>query len=181
MTGRTPAPAANALEAFVRRARAGEVMLEADFFDLARALERELGDAIDVPHGGALRALLAPGFRDGSFYLADAFAPALRPARDALLREDDDLAARRAAIGARVRALCGVDVTGDEAIVLRRRYDGPLPDGAVVTRETFAWRFVVIRAGTTERDRAFATLARVEAEARRTLADAIARVAQDGC
>ena len=96
------------------------------------------GDAADLrpPQLAALCAVLAPG-RDGAgFYLADAFAPGLRAARAAVADAEAAFDTRRAAVAALVRDAAGVDPVGDEFVVLRDVYDGPLPDGVRVVRET---------------------------------------------
>ena len=117
--------------------------------------------------------------RGARFYLDDASAPALRSARARCCDAEDAIAAERASIAARLHEVCGVDVTSDEALVLRARDDGPLPDGLAVTRETSALRLVQIRVDATARDAALAQLTRAEVDARRELADAIARVPRD--
>jgi DNA mismatch repair protein MutS2 len=77
--------------------------------------------------------------------------------------------ARRAEIGARVRAAIGVDPVGDEFVVLRDVYDGPLPDDVLVVRETPAYRLGTLRAVSPQRDAVLAQLAEIEDDARRAL------------
>jgi DNA mismatch repair protein MutS2 len=169
----------------VARARAGDPLSDVDFYELGRFVDAvaALGRAWDAAHGGAerrppqldaLRAVLAPG-RDGAgFYLADAFGSGLRAARAALADAEAAVDARREAIAARVRDATGVDPVGDELVVLRDVYDGPLPDGVRVVRETPAYRAAVIGVLSPERDAAFARLADEEERARRALAERVA-------
>ncbi|HEY0383357.1 MAG TPA: hypothetical protein VGC72_14275 [Candidatus Elarobacter sp.] len=144
------------------------------------------GDAVDdadrasqrrPPELDALRAVLAPGRDSGGFYLADAFAPGLRAARAALVEAEAEADARREAIAGRVRDAIGVDPVGDEFVVLRDVYDGPLPDGVRVVRETPTYRTAVIGVLSPERDAALARLADEEEGARRALAEGVAREA----
>ena len=129
------------------------------------------------PRLDVLRAVLAPG-RDGAgFYLADAFAPGLRAARAALAEAEAAVDARRDAIAALVRDAIGVDPVGDEFVVLRDVYDGPLPDGVRVVRETPTYRTAAIGVLAPERDAALARLSEEEETARRSLAERVAREA----
>jgi DNA mismatch repair protein MutS2 len=123
----------------------------------------------------ALREVLAPGRSGSEFYLADAFGPGLRAARAALARAEAELDARREAIAARVRDATGIDPAGEEFVVLRDAYAGPLPDDVLVVRETPTYRVGAIRAVSPQRDAALARLMEEEEAARRTLAERIAR------
>jgi hypothetical protein len=126
------------------------------------------------PELAALRAVLAPG-RDGAgFYLADVFAPGLRGARAALVDAEAAVDARREAIAARVRDAIGVDPVGAEFVVLRDVYDGLLPDGVRVVRETPTYRAAAIDVVSPERDAALARLTEEEDDARRVLAERVA-------
>lgn len=164
-----------ALRRIARLARAGEALSDVDVFELARAAD----GVADLPGLDGVRALLAPGRRDGGFYLDDAFAEPLHGARAAYARAEAELDARRAAVALQLRALCGIDITGEEFIVMRDRYDGPLPDDVVLIRETDDHRAAVIRVDAAGRDAALETLARAEREARRALGDAIARLVSE--
>jgi DNA mismatch repair protein MutS2 len=168
------------------RARAGDTLSDVDFYELGRFVDAlaTLRNAWDAAHGAveerppaldALRTLLAPGREGAGFYLADAFDAALAPARAVLAAAEAAVDTRRVAIAARVRAITGVDPIGDEFVVLRDVYDGPLPDDVRVVRDAPAYRTVAIDATSSARDDALAQLARAEDEARRTLADRIAR------
>ena len=144
-----------------------------------RGMPHPIGPPPDLrpPRLDALRAVLAPG-RDGAgFYLADAFAAGLRGARAALADAEAAVDVRREAIAALVRDAVGVDPVGDEFVVLRDVYDGPLPDGVRVVRETPTYRTAAIVALAPERDAALARLADVEEGARRVLAERVAREA----
>lgn len=168
------------------RARTGDTLSDVDFYELGRFVDAlaMLRNTWDAAHGAleerppvldALRMLLAPG-RDGAgFYLADAFDASLAPARAVLAAAEAGVDARRVAIAARVRAVTGVDPIGDEFVVLRDVYDGPLPDDVRVVRDAPAYRTVTIDGTSSARDDALAQLARAEDEARRTLAERIAR------
>ncbi|HEV2741387.1 MAG TPA: hypothetical protein VGU66_22695 [Candidatus Elarobacter sp.] len=178
----------------VARARAGDALSDVDFYELgrfvdaldalARAWDAAIRDGVaedDLarerrpPQLDALRATLAPG-RDGAgFYLTDAFAPGLRDARAAFVGAEAAADARREAIATRVRDAIGVDPVGDEFVVLRDVYDGPLPDGVRVVRETPTYRTAAIGVPSPERDAALARLAEEEECARRVLAERIAR------
>jgi DNA mismatch repair ATPase MutS len=170
------------------RARAGDALDDADFYELGRfadaltALARAWDAAGGGPHGrppelAALRDVLAPG-RDGAgFYLADAFAPELRDARAAFAAAEATLDERRDAVAARVRDALGVDAVGDEFVVLRDVNEGDVPDGVRVVRETATYRVMTIVAVSAERDAAFARLAGEEEEVRRGLAEDVARLA----
>jgi len=180
----------------VARARAGDALSDVDFYELGRFVDALDAlahawdaasdpdadadeDAADLrpPQLGALRAVLAPG-RDGAgFYLADAFALGLSAARAAVADAEAAFDARRAAIAALVRDAAGVDPVGDEFVVLRDVYDGPLPDGVRLVRETATYRTAAIVVAAPERDAALERLAEEEEGARRSLAERVAREA----
>ena len=178
----------------VARARAGDALTDVDFYELGRFVDAldALARAWDAASGAdaradaaglrppqldALRAVLAPG-RDGAgFYLADAFASGLRAARASVADAEAAFDARRAAIAALVREAAGVDPVGDEFVVMRDVYDGPLPDDVRVVRETPTYRTAAIVVLAPERDAALARLAEDEDGARRTLAERVAHEA----
>ena len=168
----------------VARARAGDALTDVDFYELGRFVDAldALARAWDAAGGGterrppvldALRGILARGRDGGTFYLADAFAPGLRAARDALGVAEAEFEVRREAIAARVRDAIGVDPVGEEFVILRDVYDGPLPDDVLIARETPTYRAASIRVVLPQRDAALARLAEEEEEARRTLAERI--------
>ena len=170
------------------RARAGDALGDVDFYELGRLVDAldALARAWDAAHGPAearpptaegLRAVLAPGREGAGFYLADAFAPGLHDARAALERAEAVYEQRREAIAARVRDVTGVDVTGEEFVVLRDVYEGPLPEGAFVVREAPTYRTAAIRLAAPDRDAALERLAAEEEAARWVLAERIAREA----
>ncbi|HEY0395710.1 MAG TPA: hypothetical protein VGD01_14520 [Candidatus Elarobacter sp.] len=172
----------------VSRARAGDTLTDVDLYELGRfadaltALARawdSAGGAADrrPPEPAGLREILAPGRDGASFYLADAFAAQLPAARAALAAAEADYEARREAIAARVRDAIGIDAAGDEFVVLRDVYDGPLPDDVLLVRETPTYRAATVRVVAPERDAALARLATAEDEARRALTERIAREA----
>jgi hypothetical protein len=183
----------------VARARAGDALGDVDFYELGRftdalaALAHAWDGAVvplaepddDLarsdrfaerrpPQLDRLRALLEPG-RDGAgFYLSDAFGSGLRAARAALADAEAAVDARREEIAARVRGAAGVDPVGDEFVVLREVYDGPLPDGVRIVREAPTYRTAAIGVASAERDAALTLLSEQEEEARRALAERIA-------
>jgi DNA mismatch repair protein MutS2 len=183
----------------VARARVGDPLGDVDFYELGRfadataALARAWDAAVSPsaapndpnhvitdrrpPAVDALSAVLAPGREGAGFYLDDAFGPGLRAARAALAAAEADAEARREAIAARVRDATGVDPVGEEFVVLRDVYAGPLPDGVLIVRETPTYRTAAIRVVSPERDAAFTRLAEEEEAARRALAERIAREA----
>ena len=179
----------------VARARAGDPLDDVDFYELGRfvdaldALVRAWDAAVlrqaqddraaerRPPVLDALRAALAPGRDGGGFYLADAFASGLPAARAAVAQAEAEYEARREAIAARVRDAIGVDAAGDEFVVLRDVYDGPLPDDVLVVRETPTYRVGAFRVVVPQRDAALARLAGVEEDARRALAQHVAQQA----
>jgi DNA mismatch repair protein MutS2 len=179
----------------IARARVGDQLGDVDFYELGRfvdaldALARgwdtamrepppsQVGDDRRPPVLSGLRAVLAPGRERGEFYLVDAFAPGLRSARAALAGAEASFDAQREAIAARVRDALGVDPVGDEFVVLRGVYDGPLPDDVRAVRETPTYRVLSLAVVVPERDAAFAALAEQEERARRMLAETVAREA----
>ncbi|MBV8579867.1 MAG: hypothetical protein JOZ86_04460 [Candidatus Eremiobacteraeota bacterium] len=172
----------------VARARVGDPLSDVDFYELgrfvdavaavARAWDAAGGDTARRPPAlDALRTLLAPGREGAGFYLADAFAPGLRAARETLAAEETAFETRREAIAARVRDAIGIDPAGDEFVVLRDVYDGPLPDDVLVVRETPTYRAAALRVVAPARDAALARLADEEEAARRALAEQVAREA----
>jgi hypothetical protein len=170
----------------VARARAGDLLGDVDFYELGRFVDGldavarawNAHDARPLPAPDGLRAALAPG-RDGAgFYLADAFAAPLRAAREALADAEAEYDARRESIAARVRDAIGVDPVGDEFVVLRDVYDGPLPDDVLVVRETPTYRAAALSVVSPRRDTALARLAEAEDGARRTLSEKVAREAE---
>ncbi|MDB5095235.1 MAG: hypothetical protein JWO85_3336 [Candidatus Eremiobacteraeota bacterium] len=179
----------------VARARAGDALGDVDFYELGRfvdalealargwdAAQREPSPSRErddrrPPVLNGLHAVLAPGRERGGFYLADAFAPGLRVARAALAEAEASFDAQRETIAARVRDALGVDPVGDEFVVLRGVYDGPLPDDVRAVRETPTYRVLRLAVVVPERDAAFAALAEEEERARRMLAEAVAREA----
>ncbi len=170
------------------RARAGDPLDDVDFYELGRFVDAlgVLARAWDAAGGTAerrpptldeLSVLLAPGRDGGAFYLADAFGPGLAPARSALAAAEAAYEAQREAIAARVRETLGVDPTGEEFVVLRDQYDGPLPSDVLLVRETPTYRVAAIRVLAPERDAALARLAEEEDGARRALAQRVADLA----
>jgi len=174
--------------AIVARARAGDPLNDADFYELGRFV-----DALDVfarawdgaggeasrrpPVLEALRDLLAPGRSGGEFYLAAEFAPGLHEARAAVERAEERYEALRDSIAARVRDAIGIDAAGDELVVLRADYDGPLPDELFVVRETPTYRAARLRVTAPDRDDALARLSTEEEAARRALAERVSQQA----
>ena len=177
----------------VARARAGDPLNDVDFYELGRFVDAldALARAWDAAAGRAssdaatarppalasLRDVLAPGRAGAEFYLADAFGPELGEARAALADSEAELDARREAIAARVRDATGVDPVGEEFVVLRDVYAGPLPDDVVVVRDTPTYRVAAIRGASPQRDAALARVTEREEAARLALAERVAREA----
>ncbi|HEX3468835.1 MAG TPA: hypothetical protein VHT05_12230 [Candidatus Elarobacter sp.] len=168
------------------RARAGDQLGDVDFYELGRFVDAlaALARAWDAAGGApeqrppvlhTLAAILAPGRAGGGFYLADAFGAALPPVRAALAAAEAEIDAQRDALAARVRAETGVDPVGDEFVVLRDVYDGPLPDGARVVRDAPAYRSAAFELDTDVRDAALMRLTEAEETVRRALAERVAR------
>ncbi|HYZ17829.1 MAG TPA: hypothetical protein VE591_15570 [Candidatus Acidoferrum sp.] len=174
--------------AIVARARVGDALSDVDFYELSRFVDAldALARAWDA-EGGALelrppvldrvRAMLAPGRREGGFYLAEGFGPELGHARTALTDAEANVERRREAIAARLRAGIGVDPVGEEFVVLREVYDGPLLEGVQLVRETPTYRVFTIGILAPERDAALARVAEAEERARLALAERIAQEA----
>jgi DNA mismatch repair protein MutS2 len=169
------------------RARAGDPLTDVDFYELGRFVDALAGlaRAWDAAGGvaarrpptlDALHAILAPGRGHGGLDLADTFGPGLPAARAALADAEAQIDARREAIAARVREATGVDPVGDEFVVLREVYAGPLPDGVRVVRDAAAYRTAAFEVSSSARDAALAELTRAEEQARRALAERIAGV-----
>jgi hypothetical protein len=167
------------------RARAGDPLGDVDFYELGRFVDglAALARAWDAAGGAperrpptlaALEMILAPGRENGGFYLVDTFGEALPAARAALAAAEAELDARREAIAQHVRATTGVDPVGDEFVVLREVYDGPLPDGVRLVRDAPTYRTAALELSTGARDAAFARMSEAEEQARRALAERIA-------
>jgi hypothetical protein len=167
------------------RARAGDALTDVDFYELGRFVDAlaALARAWDAAGGAAarrpptleaVRAILAPGRANGGFYLADAFGSELPATRAELAGAEAEIDARREAIAARVREATGVDPVGDEFVVLRDVYAGPLPDGVRVVRDAATYRTVAIDLTSSGRDAALAQLTQAEEQARRALAERVA-------
>jgi hypothetical protein len=134
------------------RARAGAVLDDVDFFDVARfldALDRiaELTDAaafagFDLPRPErSLAQTLGPGRGSPeAFYLDGAFDPALAGARAALERHQALYDAARSRLSARAAQYAGVERVRDgEFVLLRERVRDPLPKEIHVLREAPAY------------------------------------------
>jgi DNA mismatch repair protein MutS2 len=173
----------------VARARVGDRLDDVDFYELGR-----FADAVDAlrrawdaaggdgsrrpPPLHSLQSALAPGREGAGFYLADAFAPGLRAARAVLADAEAAYDREREWIAAGVRDVLGIDPAGDEFVVLRDAYDGPLPGDVRIVRETPTYRVLAFAIVSPERDAAFAALAEEEEAARRVLAERIAHEAE---
>jgi DNA mismatch repair protein MutS2 len=173
----------------VARARVGDPLGDVDFYELGRFVDALdlLGRAWDAAGGegprrppalDGLREALAPGREGQGFYLADAFAPTLRAARAALADAEAAVDRERERIAAGVRDVLGIDPAGDEFVVLRDAYDGPMPGDVRVVRETPTYRVLAFALVVPQRDAAFAALADAEDAARRVLSERIAREAE---
>jgi hypothetical protein len=173
--------------ALVSRLRLGEPISDADLLELLRFVDgvAEVARIWDGAGGSAerrppvpavLAALLAPGRREGGFYLSDAFAPGLAGARAAFTAAEDAVETQRAVVAERVRDAFGIDVVGEEFVVLRES-DGALPAGVRVVRETPTYRLLTIEVAAAERDVAAVQLLEEEERARAALAERAAHEA----
>jgi hypothetical protein len=167
------------------RARAGEALVDVDFYELLRFADAVEGLARDWDAAGApapsrpvtvsaLVELLAPGRTAAGFYLADAFATELASLRAHLREADARLDAQRGELAERVRAAIGIVPAGDEFVVLRDVYDGPLPTGMRLVHDAPTYRSVVLILDATERDAALGAVAAAEDAARHALAARVA-------
>ncbi|MGP6159339.1 MAG: MutS-related protein [Vulcanimicrobiaceae bacterium] len=135
--------------AALARARAGEVLADVDFHQLARfedglaGMQAVAGGALDVPApDDALAAAFAPGRGSAhSFYLADAFDAELATRRaEAAAAEAAFDAARSRIAEAVARALGITHVRDGEFVVMREAFPGPLPAAVRVVREAPTYR-----------------------------------------
>lgn len=173
----------------VARLRAGDPPSDVDFYELSRFVDalEAVRRAWDAAGGGVefrppvlegLSALLAPGRREGGFYLADPFGVGLHAARSALADAEAAVDARREAVAARVRDAIGVDPVGEEFVVLREVYNALLPEGVRIVRETPTYRVFAIDVLSPELDAAAARLGEEEERARLRLGERIAGEAE---
>jgi hypothetical protein len=169
----------------VARAGAGEVLSDADFFDLVRfgdalaAIAAPARDAVlDVPRIDAkLAAALAPGRVGGAtFYLDDAFEHGLASARGDAARRQAEYDAARSRLSGRVAGLVGLSsVREGEFVVMRDALPAPLPEGLRVLREapTYVLCELALDSGTlaalAARDAAVAAVAVAEERVRERL------------
>jgi hypothetical protein len=168
------------------RARAGDTLVDVDFYELLRfadALEvlARAWDAADAAAQArpapvtALAELLAPGRTPAGFYLADAFGADLASLRARVRAADERLDAQRSALVERVRAEKGIVPAGDEFVALRDVYDGPLPAGVRLVHDAPTYRSVALILDAAERDAALDAVAAAEEAARHALAAHVAR------
>ena len=175
--------------AIAQRVSAGDVLEDADFFELARfcdAVEavRAYNDAALalLPVSVApLREVLRPGRRAaGAFYLDDAFEPALAAARVRASERQAAFEAARGRLLERVaRGLERDDLREHEFIIMRDAARGPLPEHVRVVRETPAYFLCEIDldedalAALARRDAALTALAAAEDAARERLSASV--------
>jgi DNA mismatch repair protein MutS2 len=182
--------------AAVARARAGVVLADGDFFEVARfldavALIRSLARE-DVfartplpPRDERLAALLEIGrTRERSFYLADAFDGDLASARRRAVEERVRLDAERARLTAHVASFAGLDHIRDgEFVLMRDRVTGQLPPEIRVLREAPTYYLCEIAldapalGALSAVDVAEAAVAELEERGRARLTDHVARSA----
>jgi hypothetical protein len=175
------------------RARAGDVLSDADFFDLTRFGDalRDLaaivaGTSVKIPAFDCdLVAALAPGRVGGrSFHLADAFDPKLHVARNAAAAAQTTFDLARSRLEGRVAAALGLaHVRDGEFVVMRGGVSDVLPPEVRVVREAPTYRLCELaldgpaREALAERDAAAARVAEAEERVRAELSHVVARVA----
>ncbi len=184
------------------RAGSGEILEDADFFDLVRFCEalRDLGDvagsgalalteadaALAVPAIDAtLEAALAPGRKDGKgFYLAGAFDPALSAARAEAAQRQSAFDVARSRLEQRAAAALGWEQVRDgEFIVMRDAAVQPLPPEIRVLREAPSYLLCELSlddatlASLAARDAALAQVAAAEEAVRARLSRTVAAAA----
>ena len=175
----------------VSRATAGDPLSDVDFFELGRlaaALEATAA-AWDAAGGGAagrpptiapLAGVLAPGRAGGAFYLADAFDPALIPARAAYAAADAEVAGARRQLAESLDPAFQPPAGAEEFIVMRDLMP-TVPAGLRVVREAPGYRLLTVEldadalAAVDRREAALAQLGRTEDLVRRALAQEVAR------
>jgi hypothetical protein len=183
----------------LERARAGATLADTDCFELCRFFDacddvasraRDIASlAAFAPLGrcaDALRRALAPGrSRERSFYLVDAFEPALAAARDEARRAQTDLdLARSHARDAIARAL-GLDTIHDGEFTLARERGRSLPPSVRVLREGATYLLCRLEPGDAEllalarRDVAEAAVAEIEERVRAQLSAIVAAHANE--
>ncbi|MFN2461039.1 MAG: hypothetical protein ABR591_10175 [Candidatus Velthaea sp.] len=178
----------------LERARMGDALSDVDLFalgqftDVLAAIERAWrdagGTAAALPQVPAVAELLAPGRRDGAFYLDDAFAAELAAARSAFAAADAASRAERERLAAALAPALGFVPDGDEFIVMRDAVAG-VPAGAHVVRETPSYRLLTValddsaQALDAVRAAALAALAQCESAVRLRLSEEAARLAGD--
>jgi len=172
------------------RARGGEILSDADFFDLMRFDEalRDLaalcaGTSLAVPEPDpALAEALAPGRRPGrSFHLDDAFDDGLRSARDAAAAAQAACDAARSRLAARAAAAAGIATIRDgEFVLMRDAAPATLPPEIRVVREAPTYLLCELAldaealAAVAARDAAAARVAAVEEGVRARLSAVVA-------
>jgi hypothetical protein len=167
------------------RARAGDSLVDVDFYELLRfadavdGLAREW-DAAGAPGAGrpvsvaALADVLAPGRTPAGFYLAGAFGDELASLRARVRDADARLDAQRRELTESVHAAIGIVPVGDEFVILRDVYDGPLPAGVRLVHDAPTYRSTALILDAAERDAALGAVAAAEEAARHALAARIA-------
>jgi hypothetical protein len=177
--------------AILSRARAGDPLGDVDFYELgrfadaleavARAWAQAGGAADEVPALPVIGELLARGRTGPGFYLDDAFDPVLADARATMAEADARVERELARLAAGAADELGFVPAGDEFVIVREHFAGPLPHGVRVVRETPAYRLCALERDVpallaeTERDGERRLLAAEEERVRRELAEAIAR------
>ncbi len=167
------------------RARAGDALVDVDFYELLRFADAVDGlarawDAAAAPADRrpapvtALAELLAPGRTPAGFYLADAFGAGLASLRAHVRDADVRLDAQRRERVERVRAVMGIVPAGDAFVALRDVYDGPLPAGVRLVHDAPTYRSVELDLDAAERDAALTAVAVAEEAARHALAASVA-------
>ncbi len=162
----------------VARASIGDVLDDADFYELLRFSEGV--EALEGIANAATRAVtcaLSPGrFDTGAFYLADTFDDALRATRGAMSDAQAEFEAVRGRERATAAHALGRDeIVGDEFIVMRADLNGALPPGVRVLREAATYLCCTLEYGAhslqalERRETATAAVAEAEARARARL------------
>jgi hypothetical protein len=181
------------------RALAGDVLADVDFFELARfhdalaGIRRHAGTLPGVPAPDpALVAALQPGLTAArTFYLGDAFDPALEARRGEAAAAEAAFDAARSRVALRAARALGTDhLREGEFVLMRDAFPGPLPAELRIVREAAAYRLCELvldgaaLVALAARDAAQTRVAEAEESVRARLSDAVrgaAAALEDAC
>ncbi|HTU71154.1 MAG TPA: hypothetical protein VMF11_12655 [Candidatus Baltobacteraceae bacterium] len=175
----------------IARASMGDVLEDANFFELQRFFEAcERLDALtaacnDLPRTASTplrecaRVLESGRTARPGFYLADAFDDSLAQVRAAFVRAQAQYEAARGRANAAVAEELGREISPPEFIVMRADLRGPLPAGVRVVREAPTYLLCELDADETvlaalrRRDETAAEVARAEGSVRARISETI--------